>query len=157
MLGKKSFLQDHLNNYGIVLRKSGQSRQLDHKERPILMQKKFLQQIGYMEKDRIEDIGREAHSYLFRFVFLPTKLSEYTSRESRSRFQQNAKVQPRGPPRSKLDEIFKGSALSIVSIDYYLGFHYFLTQPAPFLPGSGLSVVFPGRPEAPGFALGVRI
>lgn len=82
MLGKKSFLQDHLNNYEIVLRKNDLSRQLDHKEKPILMQKKLLEQVGYTEKDRIEDIGREDHSYLCRLVFLPTKLSGYTSLEA---------------------------------------------------------------------------
>lgn len=82
MLGKKSFLQDHLNNYEIVLRKNDLSRQLDHSERPILMQKRLLEQVGYTEKDRIEDIGREDHSYLCRFIFLPTKLSGYTSLEA---------------------------------------------------------------------------
>ena len=82
MLGKKSFLQDHLNNYEIVLRKNDLSRQLDHKERPILMQKQLLEQVGYTERDRIEDIGREDHSYLCRFIFLPTKLSGYTSLEA---------------------------------------------------------------------------
>ncbi|KAJ6160663.1 Ras-association [Penicillium chermesinum] len=82
MLGRKSFLQDHLNNYEIVLRKNDLSRQLDHKERPILMQKQLLEQIGYTDKDRIEDIGREDHSYLCRFIFLPTKLSGYTSLEA---------------------------------------------------------------------------
>ncbi|KAJ5669474.1 Adenylate cyclase [Penicillium macrosclerotiorum] len=82
MLGRKSFLQDHLNNYEIVLRKNDLSRQLDHKERPILMQKQLLEQVGYTDKDRIEDIGREDHSYLCRFIFLPTKLSGYTSLEA---------------------------------------------------------------------------
>lgn len=82
MLGRKSFLQDHLANYEIVLRKNDLSRQLDHKERPILMQKQLLEQVGYTEKDRIEDIGREDHSYLCRFIFLPTKLSGYTSLEA---------------------------------------------------------------------------
>ncbi|KAJ5584327.1 Adenylate cyclase [Penicillium hispanicum] len=82
MLGRKSFLQDHLNNYEIVLRKNDLSRQLDHKECPIAMQKHLLEQVGYTEKDRIEDIGREDHSYLCRFIFLPTKLSGYTSLEA---------------------------------------------------------------------------
>ena len=81
MLGRKSFLQDHLNNYEIVMRKHDLSRQLDHNERPILMQKRLLEQVGYTAKDRIEDIGREDHSYLCRFIFLPTKLSGYTSLE----------------------------------------------------------------------------
>ncbi|CAG7926594.1 unnamed protein product [Penicillium olsonii] len=82
MLGKKSFLQDHLNNYEIVLRKNDLSRQLDHNEKPIQMQKKLLEQVGYAPNDRIEDIGREDHSYLARFVFLPTKLSGYSSLET---------------------------------------------------------------------------
>ncbi|OGE50127.1 hypothetical protein PENARI_c018G05980 [Penicillium arizonense] len=82
MLGRKSFLQDHLNNYEIVLRKNDLSRQLDHNERPIQMQKRLLEQVGYTDKDRIEDIGREDHSYLCRFIFLPTKLSGYSSLES---------------------------------------------------------------------------
>ncbi|KAJ5266558.1 Adenylate cyclase [Penicillium angulare] len=82
MLGRKSFLSDHLNNYEIVLRKNDLSRQLDHKEKPILMQKQLLEKVGYTDKDRIEDIGREDHSYLCRLIFLPTKLSGYTSLEA---------------------------------------------------------------------------
>lgn len=81
MLGRKSFLQDHLNNYEIVIRKNDLSRQLDHTERPIRMQKRLLEQVGYTPKDRIEDIGREDHSYICRFIFLPTKLSGYSSLE----------------------------------------------------------------------------
>ncbi|KAJ9244931.1 hypothetical protein DTO169E5_1312 [Paecilomyces variotii] len=81
MLGRKSFLQDDLNNYEIVLRKNDLSRQLDHSERPILMQKRLLEQVGYTPADRIEDIGREDHSYICRFTFLPTKLSGYSSLE----------------------------------------------------------------------------
>ncbi|KAJ5380913.1 Adenylate cyclase [Penicillium cataractarum] len=91
MLGRKSFLQDHLNNYEIVLRKNDLSRQLDHNERPILMQKQLLEQVGYTEKDRIEDIGREDHSYLCRFIFLPTKLSGYTSLEGDPGFSKMSK------------------------------------------------------------------
>ncbi|KAJ5550519.1 hypothetical protein N7535_001538 [Penicillium sp. DV-2018c] len=86
MLGRKSFLQDHLNNYEIVLRKNDLSRQLDHNERPIQMQKKLLEQVGYTDKDRIGDIGREDHSYLCRFIFLPTKLSGYSSLEGEPGF-----------------------------------------------------------------------
>jgi len=91
MLGKKSFLQDHLNNYEILFRKNDLSRQLDHKEKPILMQKRLLEQVGYTERDRIEDIGREDHSYLCRFIFLPTKLSGYTSLEADPGFNKTQK------------------------------------------------------------------
>ena len=91
MLGRKSFLQDHLNNYEIVMRKHDLSRQLSPSERPVLMQKRMLEQVGYTAKDRIEEIGREDHSYLCRFIFLPTKLSGYTSLEGDPAFSKMQK------------------------------------------------------------------
>ncbi|KAL2827181.1 hypothetical protein BDW59DRAFT_144376 [Aspergillus cavernicola] len=90
-LGKKSFLTDHLNNYEIVMRKNDLSRQLDPNERPILMQKRLLEQIGYTQKDRIEELGREDQSYIVRFTFLPTKLSGYSSLEGEPGFSRNQK------------------------------------------------------------------
>ncbi|PTU20679.1 hypothetical protein P175DRAFT_0493011 [Aspergillus ochraceoroseus IBT 24754] len=90
-LGRKSFLTDHLNNYEIVMRKNDLSRQLDPSEQPILMQKKMLEQIGYTQKDRIEEIGREDHSYILRFTFLPTKLSGYSSLEGEPGFNKTQK------------------------------------------------------------------
>ncbi|CRG90756.1 adenylate cyclase [Talaromyces islandicus] len=79
LLGKKSFLQDDLVNYQIVMRRNDLSRQLEHGERPILIQKKLLEQVGYQASDHIEDVGRDDHSYICRFVFLPTKHSGYAS------------------------------------------------------------------------------
>ncbi|KAL4922877.1 hypothetical protein BDW62DRAFT_4141 [Aspergillus aurantiobrunneus] len=90
-LGKKSFLTDHLNNYEIVMRKNDISRQLDPHERPILMQKRLLEQIGYTQKDRIEELGREDHSYILRFTFLPTKLSGGSSLEGEPGFSKTQK------------------------------------------------------------------
>ncbi|KAL3478122.1 hypothetical protein BJX99DRAFT_225062 [Aspergillus californicus] len=90
-LGKKSFLTDHLNNYEIVMRRNDLSRQLDPNERPILMQKQLLEQIGYTENDKIEELGREDHSYILRFTFLPTKLSGYSSLEGEPGFSKNQK------------------------------------------------------------------
>ncbi|KAF2147426.1 uncharacterized protein K452DRAFT_304267 [Aplosporella prunicola CBS 121167] len=81
ILGKKSFLQDELGNYHIVMRKHDTSRQLEPAERPLLIQKALLEQAGYMESDRIEDVGREDNSYLCRFTFLPAKMSGYSSLE----------------------------------------------------------------------------
>ncbi|PGH06913.1 hypothetical protein AJ79_06386 [Helicocarpus griseus UAMH5409] len=91
MLGRKSFLQDELNNYDIVLRKNDLSRTLDYGERPILMQKKLLEQAGYQPSDRIADIGREDNSYLCRFTFLPTKLSGYSSLDTDLGINENQK------------------------------------------------------------------
>ncbi|PGH13020.1 hypothetical protein AJ80_06504 [Polytolypa hystricis UAMH7299] len=91
MLGRKSFLQDDLNNYEIVLRKNDLSRTLEHGERPILMQKRLLEQAGYKQSDRIADIGREDNSYLCSFTFLPTKLSGYSSLDVDPGFNKNQK------------------------------------------------------------------
>ena len=82
VLGKKSFLQDDLDNYQIIMRKHDLHRQLAPGERPIAIQKKLLEQAGYQSMDRIEEIGREDNSYLCRFTFVPTKLSGYYSLES---------------------------------------------------------------------------
>ncbi|KAL9593946.1 MAG: hypothetical protein Q9179_005626 [Wetmoreana sp. 5 TL-2023] len=81
MLGKKSFLQDDLDNYQIIMRKHDLQRQLNPAERPIAIQKTLLEQAGYLAIDRIEEIGREDNSYLCRFTFVPTKLSGYYSLE----------------------------------------------------------------------------
>ena len=81
ILGKKSFLQDDLDNYQIIIRKHDLHRQLVPGERPIAIQKKLLEQAGYQHSDRIDEIGREDNSYLCRFTFVPTKLSGYYSLE----------------------------------------------------------------------------
>ena len=81
VLGKKSFLQDDLDNYQIIMQKHDLHRQLAPGERPIAIQKKLLEQAGYQRGDRIEEIGREDNSYLCRFTFVPTKLTGYYSLE----------------------------------------------------------------------------
>ena len=81
LLGKKTFLQDDLDNYQIIMRKHDLSRQLGPGERPIAIQKRLFEQAGYKSIDRIEEIGREDNSYLVRFTFVPTKLSGFYSLE----------------------------------------------------------------------------
>jgi len=81
ILGKKTVLQDELDNYHIVMRKHDTSRQLESNERPLLIQKRLLEQAGYTDMDRLEDVGREDNSYLCRFTFLPAKMSGYSSLE----------------------------------------------------------------------------
>jgi len=81
ILGKKTFLQDELGNYQIIMRKLDLSRQLEPQERPLMIQKRLLEQAGYTEADRIEDIGREDNSYLCRFTFLPARMSGFSSLE----------------------------------------------------------------------------
>ncbi|KAK5168965.1 uncharacterized protein LTR77_006274 [Saxophila tyrrhenica] len=81
MMAKKTFLQDELDNYQIVMRKQDASRQLQPSERPLVMQKRLLEMAGYKSNDRLEDLGREDHGYLCRFTFLPAKMSGYSSLE----------------------------------------------------------------------------
>ncbi len=84
ILGKRTFTQDEFDNYHIVMRKRDTSRQLEPGERPLVIQKRLLEQAGYVESDRIEDIGRCDNTYLCRFTFLPARLSGYSSLVSMS-------------------------------------------------------------------------
>jgi adenylate cyclase len=76
-LVKKSYVMDGVKDYSIVLKKHNLTRVLGSAERPLLMQKRLLQQVGYEERDRIEDIGREDNSYLCRFMFLPAQANDF--------------------------------------------------------------------------------
>ncbi|KAI1496585.1 protein phosphatase 2C [Biscogniauxia marginata] len=76
---KKTFVTEGLDNYHIVLRKHDLTRVLAAPERPLLIQKRLLQQVGYEERDRLEEIGREDNGYLCRFLFLSARDSDFTS------------------------------------------------------------------------------
>ncbi|KXJ95996.1 protein phosphatase 2C [Microdochium bolleyi] len=75
---RKTYVTEGLENYHIVLRKHDLSRVLTAPERPLLIQKRLLQQMGYEEKDRLEEIGREDNGYLCRFLFLSARDSDFT-------------------------------------------------------------------------------
>ncbi|KAI8326859.1 hypothetical protein EDC96DRAFT_533719 [Choanephora cucurbitarum] len=66
-LSGKFFLNEN-KKYKLSLVIHDRERCLEPNERPIQIQKTLLEQIGFTEQDRIEDIGREDNSYLFRFV-----------------------------------------------------------------------------------------
>lgn len=74
---KKTYVVDGLENYHIILKKHELIRVLGGQERPLLIQKRLLQQVGYEEKDRIEDLGREDNGYLCRFMFLSARESDF--------------------------------------------------------------------------------
>ncbi|CAH0048025.1 unnamed protein product [Clonostachys solani] len=77
---KKTYVVDGLDNYHIIMKKQNLIRVLAPPERPLLIQKRLLQQVGYEDKDRIEDVGREDNTYLCRFMFLSAKESDFHSR-----------------------------------------------------------------------------
>ncbi|KAI1756579.1 protein phosphatase 2C [Xylaria castorea] len=70
---KKTLITEGMENYHIVLKKHDLCRILNAAERPLLIQKRLLQQAGYEEKDRLEEIGREDNGYLCRFLFLSAR------------------------------------------------------------------------------------
>ncbi|KAH8166806.1 hypothetical protein CIB48_g1447 [Xylaria polymorpha] len=70
---KKTLITEGVENYHIVLKKHDLCRILNAAERPLLIQKRLLQQAGYEEKDRLEEIGREDNGYLCRFLFLSAR------------------------------------------------------------------------------------
>ncbi|KAI9651092.1 hypothetical protein NHQ30_001129 [Ciborinia camelliae] len=78
-LNKKTYQADSLENYQIVMKKHDLQRILSAGERPLVLQRKLLEQAGYATRDRIEDVGREDNSYLCRFSFLPARQGGYAS------------------------------------------------------------------------------
>lgn len=78
-LGKKTYMTDSLENYQIVMKKHDLQRILKPNERPVVIQKRLLEQAGYEERDKIEDVGREDNSYLCRFSFVPQRQTGYAS------------------------------------------------------------------------------
>ena len=54
------------------------SRVLMPLEKPIAIQQRLLQEIGYLSEDKFEEIGREDHSYYFAFSFQPTSAAAFT-------------------------------------------------------------------------------
>lgn len=77
---KKTYVVDGLENYNIIMKKHDLIRVLAPQDRPLLIQKRLLQQVGYEEKDRIEDLGREDNGYLCRFMFLSARESDFHTR-----------------------------------------------------------------------------
>lgn len=89
---KKTYVVDGLENYHIIMKKHDLIRVLTPQDRPLLIQKRLFQQVGYEEKDRIEDLGREDNGYLCRFMFLSARESDFHSRTMDLSMSQNQKL-----------------------------------------------------------------
>ncbi|OBT66629.1 hypothetical protein VE03_03897 [Pseudogymnoascus sp. 23342-1-I1] len=77
--GRKTHISDSLDNYQIIMKKHDLQRILSAGERPVIIQKRLLEQAGYQEKDDIEDLGREDQTYLCRFLFIPQRDTGYAA------------------------------------------------------------------------------
>ncbi|PQE29003.1 adenylate cyclase protein [Rutstroemia sp. NJR-2017a BBW] len=78
-LSKKSYMTENLSTYQLIMKKHDLQRILQPAERPVVIQRRLLEQAGYSSRDRIEDVGREDNSYLCRFSFLPNRSTGYVS------------------------------------------------------------------------------
>jgi len=84
------------------------------------MQKRLLQQVGYEDRDRIEDIGREDNSYLCRFMFLSTRESGFhsiTHDVGFGRMQKYTHVDMSGRNLSAIPVILYSRAAEIISLN----------------------------------------
>jgi adenylate cyclase len=79
LIRRKSFLHEDDDKYMITMKKHDLARELEKNERPLVIQRKLLQQAGYTDSDKIEEVGRDDNSYLVRFTFLPLKKVGYAS------------------------------------------------------------------------------
>jgi adenylate cyclase len=79
LIRRKSFVTEDDDKYMITMKKHDLTRQLEKNERPLVIQRKLLQQAGYTDADKIEEVGRDDNSYLVRFTFLPLKVKGIAS------------------------------------------------------------------------------
>ena len=163
ILGKKSFLQDKLDTYQIIMKKNDLQKQLRPGERPVAIQKRLLEQAGYTDKDHIEEIGREDNSYLCKFTFVPMKLSGYYSLEKDpglSKMIKFKEIDLSGRNLVAIPIILYSRSHEIVSLN--LSRNLALDVPKDFIQGCQhlKSIVFTGN-EAwqlpPSFALATRL
>ncbi|CAG8480701.1 9919_t:CDS:2 [Scutellospora calospora] len=86
MLGKKFFIQD-ISKYNLYVMRHNLERVLKSHERPLQLQKRWLEQAGYTVHDNLEDLGREDNSYLVRFTFRETTVPRFEEEGNLSTFQ----------------------------------------------------------------------
>lgn len=77
ILARKFFLSS-VSNHQILLERNGLSRILQSWEKPFLLQLNLLEEAGYTDQDRLEEIGREDNSYLCRFIFTTFSMPSFS-------------------------------------------------------------------------------
>lgn len=68
-LTQKYFTSYDSSRYRLYVTHGGIERMLAKDEQPLLLQQNWLKEIGYTDEDEMTKLGRDDHSYLFRFVF----------------------------------------------------------------------------------------
>ncbi|GBB94024.1 hypothetical protein RclHR1_22770003 [Rhizophagus clarus] len=94
ILGKKFYIPD-ISKYNIYIKRHNLERMLSPKERPLKLQKQLLEQTGYTENDKLDDLGREDNSYLFRFTFRETTVPRFEEEQGALSSIQHVDLQAR--------------------------------------------------------------
>ena len=68
-LTQKYFTSYDSSRYRLYVTHGGIERMLAKDEHPLFLQQNWLKEIGYSDIDEMSKLGRDDHSYLFRFVF----------------------------------------------------------------------------------------
>jgi adenylate cyclase len=116
-LGKKFHMTENLSNWQIVMKKHELTRILAPIERPVQIQKKLLEQAGYIDKDKIEDVGREDNSYLCRFMFVPQREPQPSTDSGASRVQKYSHVDLSGQNLTAMPIYLYSKASEIISLN----------------------------------------
>lgn len=80
LIGKK-FYMGSVAGHQLTVRIGGLTRILNPEETPLVYQSSLLELMGYTEKDRIGEVGREDLSYLCRFKISRSKIRTVTENE----------------------------------------------------------------------------
>ncbi|EGG07364.1 uncharacterized protein MELLADRAFT_22293, partial [Melampsora larici-populina 98AG31] len=74
-LGRKLFNQKPPASYKLYIKERGLERVAAPNEKPLIFQRRRLEQAGYTMADRLDDVGRADYSYLIKFVYKEESLA----------------------------------------------------------------------------------
>ncbi|KAI8459997.1 hypothetical protein BY996DRAFT_4575209, partial [Phakopsora pachyrhizi] len=87
-LGRKLFNQKPPSSYKLYIKERGLERVTAPHEKPLIFQRRRLEQAGYTISDRLDDVGRQDYSYLIKFIYKEETLAVVTGDED---FHENYK------------------------------------------------------------------
>ncbi|KAG0139944.1 hypothetical protein CROQUDRAFT_53997 [Cronartium quercuum f. sp. fusiforme G11] len=74
-LGRKLFNQKPPASYKLYIKERGLERVVALNEKPLIFQRRRLEQAGYTIADRLDDVGRSDYSYLIKFIYKEESLA----------------------------------------------------------------------------------
>jgi len=80
-LGRKLFNQKPPAGYKLYMKERGLERVIAPNEKPLVFQRRRLEQAGYTMLDRLDDVGRLDYSYLMKFLYKEESLTAVATDE----------------------------------------------------------------------------